>query len=231
MKPRGMVAFVFVICQVGTGNVVSSDVTGSPGNPIVDSAMSEREAMDGLDPQCPLEVRQRQKLIDVLYYSFDGKLHRGQLVIDQRLVADIRAVFEVARNKRFPIGSVIPISHRRFRKNGEWDDGLSMAANNTSAFNYRLIKGTSVLSQHAYGWAIDINPFQNPMVNGTLVRPAGARYDTAVSGTLSKDNPVVRAFQQRGWQWGGGWKTVKDFQHFEKALKGNSSPGEARSHR
>jgi hypothetical protein len=185
-------------------------------NPIVDSAMTEQEAFDGLAAACPPRIRQRQKLIDVLYYSFDDKLHRGQLVIDKDLVEDIQYVFAAARRVRFPIAQAVPVSHARFREKGGWSDRLSMAANNTSAFNYRLIEGTTSLSFHAYGRAIDLNPLQNPYVKGKVVLPPGAKFDPGVKGTLSENHPVVRAFVERGWQWGGHWETLKDYQHFEK---------------
>lgn len=45
------------------------------------------------------------------------------------------------------------------------DDLKSMAANNTSAFNYRPVAGTNKLSNHSYGLAIDINPRINPYIN------------------------------------------------------------------
>ncbi|MDD4981120.1 MAG: hypothetical protein PHC54_07700, partial [Candidatus Omnitrophica bacterium] len=126
---------------------------GTLRDPIIDSNMS---LADALRKEAPPEFRARQRLIDVLYYSFDGKVHKGQLVIDARLVADIQEVFRVALANKFPIGSAIPISHDRFFKNGRWnDDNLSMLANNTSAFNYRVVTGGKSLSKHAYGFAID----------------------------------------------------------------------------
>jgi peptidoglycan LD-endopeptidase CwlK len=197
-------------------DVFSADALGSLRNPIIDSAMTEKQAFDGLSPKCPVSVRQRQRLIDVVYYSFDNKVHRGQLVIDKDLVEDIQYVFKAARNARFPIGQVVPVSHPRFRKKGVWSDQLSTAANNTSAFNYRSIEDSTVLSNHAYGRAIDLNPLQNPFVKGKVVLPPGAKFDPRARGTLTENHAVVRAFLQRGWRWGGNWKTPKDYQHFEK---------------
>jgi peptidoglycan L-alanyl-D-glutamate endopeptidase CwlK len=132
--------------------------TTQPAPVIVDSQMSEKEAFDGLDPACPAEIRNRQKIVEVTYYSDDGKLHRGQLVVDGELEQDIKKVFEVALRERTPIHSVVPASHPRFRRNKRWDDNLTMEANNTSAFNYRPKTGGGSLSVHAYGRAIDINP-------------------------------------------------------------------------
>lgn len=181
--------------------------------------MTEEEAFERLDPTCPDKIRSRQKLVRVLYYSFDQRVHAGQLVIDGELEVDIEKVFRVAREHHFPIHSVIPISHPRFRKQGRWDDDLSMAANNTSAFNYRLITGGTKLSNHAYGRAIDINPVQNPYIKGELVLPPGAQYQPSVEGTVTDNHPVTRAFLELGWEWGGHWDTRKDYQHFEKPLE------------
>jgi len=189
---------------------------GSLQNPIIDSDISLAQA---LRKEAPPEFKKRQRIIDLLYYSFDGKVHKGQLVIDERLAGDIREVFRVILETKFPVGSVIPISHDRFFRNGKWnEDDLSMMANNTSAFNYRLVTGGKSLSRHAYGFAIDINPLQNPYIKGSTVLPPGAVYDTRKTGTLSPDSPVVKTFIRLGWTWGGNWTSLKDYQHFEKVL-------------
>ncbi len=93
-----------------------------------------------------------------------------------------------------------------------------MLLNNTSAFNYRCAAGSKKLSMHAYGFAIDINPVQNPYIKGKVVLPPGAVYDIRKSGTLAYNSPVVKTFIRLGWTWGGNWKSLKDYQHFEKVL-------------
>jgi peptidoglycan L-alanyl-D-glutamate endopeptidase CwlK len=190
-----------------------------PAAAVADSTMTTAEAFAGLSPRCPPALRDRQALVAVEYWGFDEKLHRGQLVIDADLVADVQAVFAVAREHRFPLQSVIPVSHPRFRKDGAWSDDLSMAANNTSGFNYRPVTGGTSLSRHALGRAIDVNPLQNPYVKGDVVLPPGARYDRRAPGTLTADHPVTKAFLARGWDWGGHWHSLKDYQHFEKPLR------------
>ena len=191
---------------------------GTIQNPIVDSNMSLSFA---LRKYAPLELKKRQRIIDVLYYSFDGMVHQGQIVIDERLVNDIREVFRVAFETKFPIKSVIPISHDRFYKDGEWNsDDQSMLCDNTSAFNYRKVTGGKSLSRHAYGFAIDINPVQNPYIKGGIVLPEGAVYNPHSSGTLTCTCPVVKTFKRLGWTWGGKWKSLKDYQHFEKVVDG-----------
>ncbi len=192
---------------------------GTRKHPIIDSKMSETEAFDGLDPKCPDDIRKKQKLVTVKYYSTDKQVHQGQLVIDRELEDDIKKVFALALKDRFPIYSVIPISDKRFRKDNRWDDERSMEANNTSAFNYREITGGGRLSNHAYGRAIDINTFLNPYIKGDIILPHGASYDPKIEGTFTPDNPIVREFLRLGWDWGGNWTSLKDYQHFEKPVK------------
>ena len=181
--------------------------------------MSIAEAFDGLDSRCPRDLRDRQKLIAVLYLGFDNKVHRGQIIVDNDLEKDVVEVFAIALKEKFPIESVIPVSLPKFRKGGHWSDDLSMAANNTSAFNYREVTGGTSLSKHALGRAIDINPMQNPYIKGMVNLPPAAKYDPKAPGTLTADHPVTKAFLARGWDWGGNWKSLKDYQHFEKLLK------------
>src|SRR5438445_6855047 len=147
------IPLVFALLAIaGTGQAQAH--LGTKKHPIIDSQMTEKEAFDGLDPKCPDEIRKRQRLVTVKYYSMDQQIHQGQLVIDRDLKSDIKKVFALALKDRFPIYSVIPISDKRFRKDNRWDDELSMEANNTSAFNYREITGGGRLSTHASGRAI-----------------------------------------------------------------------------
>lgn len=220
-KPAGS-AFLLLILflSVITGAFISScSHVGSLKDPVIDSNMSETEAFDGLNPECPDEIIKRQKIVMVRYYSFDRRIHQGQIIIDADLENDIRTVFEEALKLGFPVCSVIPVSDKRFRKDGRWDDELSMEANNTSAFNYRFITGSSTrISKHAHGRAIDINPVQNPYIKENTVLPKGAEYAPDIDGTLTGDHPVVRTFLRLGWEWGGNWTSRKDYQHFEKPL-------------
>lgn len=95
-----------------------------------------------------------------------------------------------------------------------------MDADNTSAFNCRFVSGRpGVWSEHAYGRAIDINPIENPYVtaSGYVSPPAGAPFAQRgrhAKGVVHRHGPVVRAFAEAGWQWGGNWPWPKDYQHF-----------------
>lgn len=227
IKKQLMLGWLMVLLAIGASGCATIETTpvgrvegaplGTLENPIVDSDISFAEALRKYSPS---EFQQKQALIEVLYYSFDGAIHKGQLLIDKRLVWDIQQVFRVAFKHKFPITSVIPIAHDLFLSNGKWnEDDQSMLANNTSAFNYRAVTGGKGLSMHAYGYAIDINPVQNPYIKGSKVLPPGAVYDQSAPGTLTPNGPVVKTFKRLGWTWGGEWKTLKDYQHFEKLLK------------
>ena len=168
-----------------------------------DTAMAGTEA--------PREVLESLCLIEVDYLGFDGYRWSGQLVIHRDLAADIEEVFALMQALEFPVGGVVPIVRY------SWSDEASMAADNSSAFNYRTIAGTDRLSRHALGRAVDINPRENPAVypDGRIA-PAGAVYRPGSPGTFTGDHPVVCAFLERGWRWGGNFDHMRDYHHFEK---------------
>ena len=95
-----------------------------------------------------------------------------------------------------------------------------MAADNTSAFNcrYAVAPGPRRWSVHAYGQAIDVNPVENPYLEGGKVHPAvGAAYLNRThvrKGMAVRGGPLVRAFAAVGWSWGGRWTGTPDYQHF-----------------
>jgi hypothetical protein len=170
--------------------------------------MNLEEALRGKD--IPLEIRELQTLVEVEHWGFDAQWHRGILVVHRELAAEVSAIFAELALARFPIEKVRPVSHY------DWSDDLSMADNNSSAFNYRLAVGKPKMSQHSWGRAVDINPRLNPYLRDDLVLPPDATYDPQVPGTIVEDGPVVHAFESRGWTWGGRWTNLKDYHHFEK---------------
>jgi len=212
--PAPALPLIFLILFTGAG----AQVPGTIKHPIVDSHMTKQQVFDGLDPACPKDIRGRQRIVKLKYYSFDGQVHEGQLVLDKDLVRDIKTVFKVILDTHFPIRSVIPVSDPRFRKNGRWDDDLSMIADNSSSFNYRQITGGGRISNHAYGRAVDLNTRENPYVKGKIVLPPGAKYDPSVPGTFAPGDPIVKTFQNLGWTWAGTWTSPIDYQHFEKVV-------------
>jgi hypothetical protein len=174
--------------------------------PVVDSDMTRSSALKGVD--CPAMVKQRQALVDVSYYSFDQRLHRGQILIDEDLANDVKAIFKEIEESRFPIAKVVPVCRYG------WSDEASMAADNSSGFNYRNIPESSRLSEHAYGRAIDLNPVENPFMDPH--KGKHRTYDPHVPGAITASSAPTRAFLRHGWHWGGFWRHAKDYQHFEK---------------
>lgn len=178
---------------------------------IVDCNYSLQEALIG--STAPDDIKNNLTIVDVYYYSFDWKIHKGQIVIHRLLAKDVLEIFDLILINKFQIAKVIPIIRY------SWSDDLSMNDNNTSSFNYRLVAGTKKISNHAYGLAIDINPKLNPYVQGSRISPEGAKYDSKSPGTILSDSFLVNAFKKRGWTWGGDWITRKDYQHFEKIIE------------
>lgn len=178
---------------------------------IIDSDYSRNAALKGAE--IPDDIKRDLVILTVQYYSFDKRLHQGQLVINKELSNDLTKIFNTIKQKRFPVAKVIPI----VRYN--WNDEKSMEDNNTSAFNYRFIAGTKKLSNHSYGTAIDINPLFNPYIRKDLHQPKGTEYNPEKPGTITENSFLIREFKKLGWEWGGEWKDRKDYQHFEKVLK------------
>ena len=159
---------------------------------------------------CP--APEQLRAVSVSHWGYDGGVHTGTVVVSaaqvDRVVAALRAVYAA----RFPIERMTPVSAYG------GDDEASMRANNTSAFNCRYVAGTTTLSEHGLGQAIDINPLVNPYVKGSSVDPPeGARYadrNRTDTGMIHAGDAVVKAFAAQGWKWGGYWSGGKDYQHF-----------------
>ena len=177
---------------------------------LIDSRLTLDEALYGL--HIPEPIKNNLCVIDIKYWGFDSESHLGQIVTTSELKTEVAAIFDTIYRKKFPIEKIIPIVHYG------WSDSLSMAANNTFCFNYRKIKDSQLLSPHAFGIAIDINPMQNPYIKyGTKIKePKYATYDERLMGTITENSIVVKVFKQYGWKWGGDWRFTKDYQHFYK---------------
>lgn len=166
-------------------------------------------------PGCPVDPAQLRR-VEVDHVGFDGRTHRGELIVHQDLVPEVITVFAQLYRVGFPIEKI-----RTADRYPAADDELSMEDDNTSAFNCRAIPRSEHWSQHAYGRAIDLNPRVNPCVyaDGTFQPHNAAEYlDRGRSdpGLLHGDDPGVRIFTDRGWRWGGHWASPVDYQHFER---------------
>ena len=152
--------------------------------------------------------------LHVLHFNFQGEIRNGIIEVNRYILDETKEAFHIMFSDRFPINSVIPIIE--FGN----DDDLSMDANNSSGFNYRTITNQPwLLSKHADGSALDINPMQNPYINGEKIYPPRGVYDPTKPGTLLPTTRVVKFFKAKGFIWGGDWdKPYYDYQHLEKEL-------------
>jgi hypothetical protein len=173
-----------------------------------------RRRMSGVSwhPGCPVGLGDL-RLLTVSHWGFDGRVHRGHLVVHRDFATEMVGAMRRLFRLRYPI--------RRMRLVDAYgaDDHRSMDADNTSAFNCRTVAGSpSVWSEHAFGRAVDVNPIENPYVteSGHVSPPAGARFADRdyAKGVIHRSGPVVAAFAAIGWEWGGNWSWPKDYQHF-----------------
>jgi poly-gamma-glutamate synthesis protein (capsule biosynthesis protein) len=170
-------------------------------------------------PSCPVPLRDLRYL-RMRYVGFDGRTHRGEMVVHEDFAAAVTAVFERLYDARWPIQRMRLVDAYR------GDDDRSMAANNTSGYNCRRVAGSRAWSAHAYGAAIDVNPVQNPYLTGSSIAPpAGSRFAAidrsaharVPAGAIRTGDVVVQAFARIGWEWGGKWSQSKDYQHFSSS--------------
>lgn len=162
---------------------------------------------------CPIPITDLA-YVKVTHYDMNGKVCSGELVVHKKIAASVIEIFQDIFTAKFPI--------EKMRLIDEYDasDDRSMEDNNSSAFCYRSITNRpGVLSNHGRGIAIDINTRLNPFVKGDTIAPvnAGKYVDRSLNepGMIHAESAVVKAFKLRGFSWGGDWKSLKDYQHFE----------------
>ena len=162
--------------------------------------------------------------MNVLYYDFNGEVQTGELICNQKIAQDLIEIFYELYQNEYQIEKI------RLIDEYGGDDTASMLDNNTSCFNYRAVDGTSSLSKHAIGCAIDINPFYNPYVvfnkNGsgeTYISPEGSEIYADRSQNfpykIDENDLCYKLFKEHGFVWGGDWNSCKDYQHFQKVVE------------
>ncbi|WP_235926003.1 M15 family metallopeptidase [Actinokineospora pegani] len=160
---------------------------------------------------CPVG-RDELRYLTMSFWGFDGRAHTGEMIVNASAAAGVARVFGELHAARFPIEEM------RVTAPAELDLAPTGDGNNTGAFVCRRGTGLSSWSAHAYGLAIDVNPFCNPYVKGDLVLPelASSYVDRAWErpGMVLAGDTAVRAFAAIGWSWGGEWSSPLDIQHF-----------------
>ena len=164
------------------------------------------------------------RYMNVLYYDFNGEIQTGELICNKGIADDLIEIFHELYMNEYQIEKIRLIDEY----NG--DDTASMLDNNTSCFNYRVVDGTSSLSKHAIGCAIDINPFYNPYVvfnkdgsGETYISPEGSEIYADRSKSfpykIDENDLCYKLFKKHGFVWGGDWNSCKDYQHFQKVVE------------
>ena len=215
-----------IVSETQAGDVVEDSVLAQTGmeqffyrEELTDEVFAR---MDGVSyPQNAQIGREELCYLRVLHTGFDEKTYIGELVVNQKIADDVLEIMKELYENHYPIEKMHLIDEYGA------DDEASMSDNNTSAFNYRTIAGTNRLSKHGQGLAVDINPRYNPCVrtkNGiTTVEPQnGSAYmdrNADFSYKITEGDLCLQLFLEHGFTWGGSWNSVKDYQHFEKAVE------------
>lgn len=154
------------------------------------------------------------RYLTIFHYDYQGDIKTGEMVCNKIIAHELLCIFRALFSREYPIESI------RLVDDFEASDEKSMEANNTSCFNFRNVPGTRVLSCHALGMAVDVNPLQNPYVRGMRIQPETsmeyADRDKKFEHKIDEDDFCKMTFTSFGFQWGGNWRNAKDYQHFEK---------------
>lgn len=163
--------------------------------------------------------RSELRYLQLSYYDATGKEHIGEIVCNKMIANDLVKIFKELHKHQYPI------ERMQLVDDYDADDEVSMSNNNTSCFNYRTIAGSTKLSKHAMGLAIDINPLYNPYVRrkkdgNYIVQPANARKyinrEKVWPYKIELGDLCYRLFVKYGFKWGGSWSHFQDYQHFER---------------
>ena len=157
------------------------------------------------------------RYLHVLHRDKDGYIREGEMICNAYIAEDVLEILEELYLSSYPIEKI-----RLVDEYGA-DDEKSMEDNNSSCFNFRFISHTSKVSKHGLGLAVDINTLYNPYiktVNGRrVIEPvtAGAYTDRSrnFDYKINRNDLCYRLFIEHGFEWGGDWSSLKDYQHFE----------------
>ena len=240
LKVRGLFGTIFILSlflliAACRQTVTQEEVTYGPGCIVPDEVL-EREGVDSFFvcmeiPDTIFSLMQGRSYKDdctvprsdlryliILHRNLEGQAIVGEMVVNKEIAADVLEIFKQLFMESYPIEKVRLIDYF------DADDERSMAANNSSCFNWREKTSLANISKHALGMAIDINPLYNPYyrfpyVDETIQPASGNPYMDRMWDfpyKIEKGDVCYRLFTEHGFKWGGNWNSLKDFQHFEK---------------
>lgn len=168
-------------------------------------------------PECPVAL-ERLSSVQIEFMDFGLKIHKdGELIVFDAVAERVSKIFAKLLDLNFPIHSMRSIHHFG------GDDEASMAANNSSCFNFRTVPAQQNISVHGYGLAIDVNPVQNPFITfendnrtAAIHPPDGWEYMNRGNKKPGMVDALVQFFAENGFfVWGGTWTTPIDYHHFQ----------------
>lgn len=186
--------------QYAGGPLAYSDFGGyTPGNDIVAPAdRKPNTTKEGCDYSSAAVASKHMVTFSVKTWDISGNTQTRNLTMNKEVESKVKAIFDAIYNNplKFPINSL-------------------------GGFNYNFVvsaDGTKTLSGHACGLAIDINPAENPYIVN-VQNVASSAWKPCPGANCSKysigaDSPVVQAFKNNGFGWGGDFKSLKDYMHF-----------------
>ncbi len=195
--------------------LITSDVLAPPSGEAFASTVREVPhevaARSTWVEECPVALSDL-RYVTVSFWGFDDRPHTGELLVHRGAAEDLVGVFGRLFDARFPIEEM------RITRADELDALPTGDGNNTAAFVCRPSRDSQRWSEHAFGLAVDVNPFHNPLVKGDTILPelATAYADRTWErpGMVLAGSEVVEAFAAIGWSWGGTWSSLADYMHF-----------------
>ena len=171
----------------------------------------------------PYIRRSDLRYLRISHYDLEGRVHVGEMICNKLIADKLIVIFRELYAAHYPI------QRMRLPDNYDADDERQMRDNNTSCFCYRNVSGSRNLSKHARGLAIDINTLYNPYIRynkkdgSRIVEPATAvKYCDRKANfpyKITTNDLCYKLFIKHGFTWGGAWRTMKDYQHFEYKLR------------
>lgn len=196
--------------------VTPAQLPPPPGNDFVAAVVpvpDEVVARSTWSPECPVGLEDL-RYVTVSFWGFDEQHHTGELLVHASAAQDIVTVFERLHEARFPIEELRVTAPHELELEPTGDGNVS------AGFVCRASVGSGSWSQHAYGLAVDINPFHNPYLKGDVVVPELAssylERERHRPGMIQPGDVVTAAFADIGWKWGGNWRSAKDWMHFSR---------------
>jgi hypothetical protein len=167
----------------------------------------------------------RLNLLTLTHVDFEGNTQQGEMMVMDVAADAAIEIFQTLYERKFPIQKIALMS------DFGGDDNLAMSANASNAFISRKIAGSSSISVHAYGLAIDVNQIQNPFLvfDGEPGQKMILHPKESSMGYLNRNpnrpdkpprfgmvEPIVSVFRENGFTvWGGDWNDPLDYHHFQ----------------